>query len=107
RFEQEAFDDLLIAAPAVGRLARIAGTISREVRRLPANAVGVAELVSPDLLRMDAHLLEQARERDYPRVFRRKLLPVVPDDQVTGEENLVPFPVGVSACTIRHETTVQ
>jgi hypothetical protein len=44
--EQEALDDLLVAAPAVGGLAQVPGMVGREVCGLPADAPSDQRLVA-------------------------------------------------------------
>jgi hypothetical protein len=94
---EEPGDDLLVASPAVGRTPCISGQMGSDICGLAADAVRVPEIRSPSLWRVDCHLLQELGQPDHMRVLGRQRPTAVLHDQVTGEDDLVPLPVRISA----------
>ena len=72
--------------------------------RLPGYAILIPETAQPRLGRMQGHAPEGAGQLNDALILGRQRLPVILEDQITGENGLVPFPVRVPAGGFRHGT---
>ena len=74
--------------------------------RFARYAIFVPEAAQSRLGRMQGHAPEDAGQLDDALILGRQRLPVILEDQITGENGLVPFPVRIPTGDFRHESDV-